>query len=258
MVYHKQENNVWEKLILIFVLILLGYACQGRSVLLPESRPAPQDPLLLGYTIQTGAFSVLDNAVRMTENLNRQDYEAFYFRHESGLFKVRLGDYSSYGEAERAARNLLKSKVIKDYFIVPPMEKAKADSRTVASNTFRDHLVTTAKRYISYPYTWGGDSPDEGFDCSGLVLAVYRLNGLNLPRTSSEQFKTGNPVPPDRLKKGDLVFFKTVPGAKVSHVGIYVGNDLFIHASSRNRIIRYDSLSSPFYSKYFVGACAYF
>ena len=258
MVYHNQEINVREKLILIIVFILFGYACRGRSVLLPESRSAPQEPLLLGYTIQTGAFSVLGNAVRMTENLNRQDYEAFYFRHESGLFKVRLGDYSSYREAERTARNLLKSKVIADYFIVPPMETARSENRTVASSTFRDHLVTTAKRYISYPYTWGGDSPDEGFDCSGLVLAVYRLNGLNLPRTSREQYKTGNPIPLDQLKKGDLVFFNTNQGAKVSHVGIYVGNDIFIHASSRNRIIRYDSLTSSFYSSCFVGACTYF
>lgn len=258
MVCHKSEENVREKIILIFVFILFGYACQGRSVLLPESRPAPQDSLFIGYSIQAGAFSVLDNAVRMTEMLNSQDCDAFYFRHESGLFKVRLGEYSSSKEAERAARDLIDDKIITDYYIVPPLERAKADNLTAAGNTLRDQLVNTAKRYLSYPYTWGGDAPEEGFDCSGLVLSVYRLNGLNLPRTSGEQFKTGNPVPADRLKKGDLVFFKTVPGAKVSHVGIYVGDDLFIHASSRNRIIRYDSLNSSFYSSCFVGACTYF
>lgn len=254
----KQEGFILEKLVFIFIFIMLGLGCKGRAVLLPESGPAPQDPLLMGYTIQTGAFSVLDNAIRMTKNLNGQGYEAFYFRHESGLFKVQLGDYSSFREAEQVARDLIKNKAIMDYFIVPPKKRVKAGSRTSVVNTYRDNLVSTAMKYISYPYTWGGDSPQEGFDCSGLVLAVYQLNGLNLPRTSREQYRTGNPIPPDQLKRGDLVFFNTVQDAKVSHVGIYAGNDLFIHAPGRNKTIRYDSLSSPFYSRCFVGACTYF
>jgi len=181
MIWHKQEKNVRERLALIFVLILLGIGCQGRSVLLPESRPATQAPLLLGYSIQTGAFSMLGNAVRMTEMLNSQGCDAFYFRHESGLFKVRLGEYSSSKEAEQAARDLINDKIIAEYYIIPPLERVKAVNHAAAGNTLRDQLVNTAKRYLSYPYTWGGDAPDEGFDCSGLVLAVYRLNGLNLP-----------------------------------------------------------------------------
>jgi len=258
MVSFKKNSFFREKLALLFFFILFGLGCHGRTFILPETNPVPQNPMLMGYSIQTGAFSVLDNAVRMTALLNEQGYEAFYFRHESGLFKVRLGEYSSYGEAEQEARNLILGKIISDYFIVAPIEDFPADHSIGAAEIFRNHLVSTAERYISYPYTWGGDSPDEGFDCSGLVLAVYRLNGLNLPRTSREQYRQGKLVPLDRLKKGDLVFFNTVAGAKVSHVGIYVGNDVFIHASSSNGIIRYDSLSNPFYRSCFVGACAYF
>lgn len=258
MVNKKPDFITGVKLAQICLFVVFGLSCQGRAVLLASSGSSSRNLQLMGYTIQTGAFSVLENAVRMTDELNEQGYDAFYFRHESGLFKVRLGDYSTYGEAREAVRLLLRDKIIFDYFIVPPVDRAKAEGRPAAANTLRDHLVSTAKRYLNYPYTWGGVAPEEGFDCSGLVLAVYRLNGFNLPRTSWEQFKTGNPVPFDRIKKGDLVFFKTVPGAEVSHVGIYAGNDLFIHASSKNRIIRYDSLSNSFYSRCYVGACTYF
>lgn len=258
MASHQKGKTILERVVFICGLVLFGFACQGRAVLLPKPEPAPTDPQLLGYTIQTGAFSDLDNAVRMTDSLNEQDCDAFYFRHESGLFKVRLGDYSSYGEAEEAARSLLVNKIISDYFIVPPVKNVDADSRLDTVGIFRDRLVNTAQKYINYPYIWGGDSPGLGFDCSGLVLAVYRLNGFNLPRTSSEQYRTGRPISTDQLEKGDLVFFNTVPGAEVSHVGIYVGNDLFIHASGRKKNIRYDSLSNPFFSTCFVGACTYF
>lgn len=255
------KNNfcpiVRAKIIPVSLCALLALACEAGPVFFPETRPEPGGPELMGYSIQTGAFSVLDNAVRMTGKLIGEGYDAFYFQHESGLFKVRMGDFPTYVQAERTARSLVENKIIADYYIVPPAERASVVGRTDTGNTLRDLLVRTAERYLSFPYTWGGENPEEGFDCSGLVLAVFRLHGLKLPRTSGEQFETGIPVPRSRLKKGDLVFFKTVPGAGVSHVGIYAGNGLFIHASSRNGTIRYDSLSSSYYSSCFAGACSY-
>jgi hypothetical protein len=255
-------NQEYKKLVLKNIIpvlfILLGFGCKGSVLLEPPSPPSPKSPELLGYSIQTGAFSVLANAVRMTDKLRNQGCDVFYFRDESGLFKVRIGDFVTFGKAEESAKWLLQKGLITDYFIVVPADFPEATKKTRKTFSFRDKLVTTAEGFLDYPYIWGGESPDEGFDCSGLALAVYRLNGLNLPRTSREQYRVGNPVPRNLLKKGDLVFFDTVKGFRISHVGIYAGNGRFIHAPGRNKSIRYDSLANSYYSRCFVGGCTYF
>ncbi len=253
-----RKNKILKISSLIFLGMFVGHGCRARIHTHSLSRSFPPGPALLGYTIQTGAFSILDNAIRMTAELNKQGYDAFYFVHESGLFKVRLGNFSSRKKADAKAKNLLDKNVINDYFIVPPREYSAKESRTWNEPSLRERIVATARNFISYPYTWGGESPEEGFDCSGLALAVYHLNGFSLPRTSLEQYRSGKRIQNNRLQKGDLLFFKTVSGRPVSHVGIYAGNDLFVHAPGKNKTIRLDSLSSPFYKERYVGACTYF
>ena len=88
-------------------------------------------------------------------------------------------------------------------------------------------------------------------------MAVYQLNGLNLPRSSIEQFMAGTRIERSELAKGDLVFFSTNGGRKTSHVGIYTGEDRFIHAPSRGKTIRSDSLSEGYYAARYVGARTY-
>jgi len=88
-------------------------------------------------------------------------------------------------------------------------------------------------------------------------MTVYRLNGLNLPRSSRQQWKAGKPVLRGQLSKGDLVFFATSGWKKVSHVGIYKGNNKFIHASGSGNKIRTDSLSGKYYKRRYVGARTY-
>ena len=245
-------------LFLIFMSLFVWQGCRARVHTDTLSKSFPPGPALLGYTIQTGAFSIVDNAIRMTAVLNQRGYDAFYFVHESGLFKVRMGDYSTRKKADIRAKRLLNKKVISDYFIVPPREYPLTGSRAWNERLLRERLVAAARNFISYPYTWGGESPEEGFDCSGLALAVYHLNGFSLPRTSQEQYRNGKLIQKNHLQIGDLVFFITVPGRTVSHVGIYAGNDLFIHAPGRKKTIRMDSLSNKFYKERYVGACSYF
>ncbi|MEQ8162785.1 MAG: C40 family peptidase, partial [Smithellaceae bacterium] len=96
-----------------------------------------------------------------------------------------------------------------------------------------------------------------GFDCSGLTMTVYQLNGLDLPRHSATQYDAGNPIDKKNLQKGDLVFFATNSDGKVSHVGIYIGNGRFIHAPSRGKNIRVESMSCNFFARRFVGARTY-
>jgi cell wall-associated NlpC family hydrolase len=83
------------------------------------------------------------------------------------------------------------------------------------------------------------------------------MNGLNLPRTSGEQFEAGTPVKRNELAKGDLVFFTISRGEKVTHVGVYAGDGSFIHAPGKGQTIRTDSLSDTYYEKRYIGARTY-
>lgn len=243
------------------LLLLLASGCGHKQISQPEvtpPRPAEKKELHpIGYTIQAGAFSVLKNAIRLTELLERQGLSAYYFRHPGGLYKVRFGDFASREGARAKAESLISSGTIKTYYIVGPEDYSRARVDVYGPANLRRDIVKTAESFIGIPYRWGGASSEEGFDCSGLAMAVYNLNGLNLPRSSKEQYATGNPVGRSGLEKGDLVFFKISRGKKVSHVGVYVGNGKFIHAPGKGKKIRMDSLSDTYYSTRYAGARSY-
>ncbi len=93
-------------------------------------------------------------------------------------------------------------------------------------------IVRTANRWLGVSYYWGGTS-SLGLDCSGLTQLVYRLNGIILPRDSDQQYAVGEPVAIDQMAPGDLIFFAaSVPAERPTHVGIYLGQNRFIHASA--------------------------
>ena len=115
-----------------------------------------------------------------------------------------------------------------------------------------EKIVLAAKRMLNIPYRFGGNSL-LGIDCSAYVRKVYSMIGIELPRSAREQFKEGTPIDADNLSIGDLVFFRTY-ASYPSHVGIYLGNNLFIHASSKKKKVTIDSLKTPFYIKRYIGA----
>jgi cell wall-associated NlpC family hydrolase len=207
-----------------------------------------------GYSVQLGAFSVLSNAVRLTERLRGLGEDVYTFRHESGLYKVRLGDFPSRDAAEVKAMDLVGRGLVDVFYIVGPSDYALARSRMEGTDVLREAIVRTASGFIGLPYQWGGTSPEEGFDCSGLTMAAYQMNGLNIPRSSREQFIKGRVVGQGDVKKGDLVFFSIRSGRKVSHVGIYAGDGTFIHAPGTGKDIRVESLSNAYFQKCYVGA----
>jgi cell wall-associated NlpC family hydrolase len=257
---HPRQATPGCRIAAALAMILLAAGCGGRAGLPYETArtTGQRRPLArMGYSIQMGAFSRLDNAIRLSESLERQGLAAYYFRHRSGLYKVRFGDFPTEERARQRAESLRQAGIIQEYYIVNPGDYALAEKRTYKDSDLRNELVQTAESFIGLPYRWGGDSPDEGFDCSGLAMAVYHLNGLSLPRTSHDQFGTGSPVRPSELLPGDLVFFSITGGRKSLHVGIYAGDGKFIHAPRQGKTIRIDSLANSYFESRFAGARTY-
>jgi hypothetical protein len=242
---------------LTVALILLAlYGCGGQARGRPEPPPAKPRPVLpaLRYTIQAGAFKNIDNAVRLTGKLLARKLSAYHFIDESGFYKVRIGNFPSREEAVDRAEDLKAARIIEEYFIIAPGDYAAARPQTATEPQLRNEIIRTAERFIGVPYKWGGESTVSGFDCSGLTMVVYQLNGLDLPRTSGEQWAAGRPVSGRDLSRGDLVFFATRGGGTVSHVGIYLGGDAFLHAPRRGNPIQVASLSSDYYRARYLGA----
>jgi cell wall-associated NlpC family hydrolase len=119
-----------------------------------------------------------------------------------------------------------------------------------------DDVLMRAIGLVGTPYRWGGNTPDSGFDCSGLIGYVYRdAAGISLPRSTREMIVMRAPtVDINSLQSGDLVFFATGGGSQVSHAGIYVGEGRFVHAPRTGGTVRLDYLSNSYWSKAYLQA----
>lgn len=228
----------------------------GGSSTVEETSAVGEKLRRMGYAVQVGAFAVLDNAVGLEASLARQGIDAYYYRDESGLYKVQFGNYTTYEAARTEARQFQQLRVIDSFFIAVPDQYSVARIQRSGRGDVREELVRTARRFLGVPYRWGGEDKG-GFDCSGLTMVSYRLNGLNLPRNSRAQFDAGRTVARQSLQEGDLVFFATQGGRRVTHVGMYIGNGEFIHAPRSGQTVRVASLSSNYFKKTFVGARTY-
>ena len=128
-------------------------------------------------------------------------------------------------------------------------------SGSSSSSGGNQKLVELAKSKLGCKYVWGATG-ENTFDCSGLTYWCHKQIGISIPRTSLEQSRSGKAVSKSDLQPGDLVFFKTT-SAPVGHVGMYVGNGQFIHAPNKSKPVKYDSLSSSYYSSRYVNARRY-
>ncbi len=115
-------------------------------------------------------------------------------------------------------------------------------------------LVLNAMSFMGTPFRWGGSSPETGFDCSGFVQYVFRqAAGLVLPRSSFDQIREGAVVSRHELQPGDLVFFNTLR-ATASHVGIYIGDNRFIHSPSRGKAVEIVNFGDAYWQARYDGA----
>ncbi len=109
---------------------------------------------------------------------------------------------------------------------------------------------------VGTPYRWGGNTPETGFDCSGLIRYVFQHSAqVDLPRTTGQMWQhKGKKVSRSQLQSGDVVFFATNGGRRVSHAGIYVGEGRFVHAPSSGGTVRLDSMKNPYWQRTYLSA----
>ena len=127
------------------------------------------------------------------------------------------------------------------------------DATETASSDLGAQIVAYAEEYLGTPYVLGGNGPNQ-FDCSGFTKYVYSHFGYTLIRTATDQLQNGVSVSKDELQPGDLVFFKYRTSKPVSHVGIYIGNGEFIHASTNRYVVQIDQMESGHYANVYVYA----
>ena len=134
-----------------------------------------------------------------------------------------------------------------------PTPPAASSTSPVTHSATRNDLALYALSLLDTRYAWGGRGPAMGFDCSGLVSHVYKeAANMKLRGTSADLGRLSRPVDTAYLQPGDLVFFNTL-GARHSHVGVYVGDGRFVHASNERTGVRIDHLSNRYYAKRFEG-----
>ena len=119
----------------------------------------------------------------------------------------------------------------------------------------RADVVLAGLSQVGTPYVYGGSSPGEGLDCSGLTYYAHHVAGVHIPRVSTEQLRTATPVPGRQPRPGDIVFFRIAPGEH--HVGLMVDDERFVHASTSRRQVRLDRLATPYWQARYLGAGTY-
>ncbi|MNF26644.1 Murein DD-endopeptidase MepH precursor [compost metagenome] len=159
---------------------------------------------------------------------------------------------------------LLFSYFFSDYLFASTKQKTSINTEFMshASSLDRDKsrhvnkVVSRAHELIGTPYRWGGTSVSKGFDCSGLLVYLFRSEaGINIPRTTASMLNSkANIIPRHNLRRGDAVFFKHNGGGRMNHVGIYIGDNRFIHAPRAGKSIRIDSLSNSYWNKSYFSA----
>ncbi|MBD3840148.1 MAG: C40 family peptidase [Epsilonproteobacteria bacterium] len=147
---------------------------------------------------------------------------------------------------ERALQNAIRAKKTASTSNIKYASRDNGDSK---------EIIQEAKNHLGGRYVWGGTRPS-GFDCSGYVQYLYKKEGVNLPRTAMAQSQVGKDVTKDELQKGDLLFFKTTDtrNIPITHVGIYIGANKFIHAASKKLGIIISKLEGGRYESKLVKA----
>jgi len=191
----------------------------------------------------------------------RKDTAAEIIGTENGWYKIKCNSYTGYihpdyfaikeqAEPVKAAASTTSSPAVEGSSEASSANTVSAD----VNSDLRSQIVEFAKQYIGTKYCSGGRTPSTGFDCSGFVYYVFKNFGYTLNPGASNQMDKVTAIKKAELLPGDLVFFNTGSARRASHVGIYVGDNKFIHAVSPGKTLSISSLSDAYYAKYYVGS----
>lgn len=134
-----------------------------------------------------------------------------------------------------------------------PTRPIKAIDDPNGVRTAATEAILQAISQLGTAYQWGGTSKKQGFDCSGLTRFVYKQADIDLPRTAHDQYTVTERIARSQLQPGDLLFFK-IRSRKIDHVGIYIGDNRFIHAPRKGEHVKFARLNNAYWRKHFVGA----
>lgn len=223
-----------ERTCIIFLLLLAMIGLVGAGTVLADEPVIQQSSVWVNadqLNLRTGP-DVTASSMGM---LNRGE----------ALILIQSGSSWSQVKSSRLGEGWVASQYLTD-------QHAEEVSRGNSRGRF-DDLLAQAKRWLGIRYVYGGESPT-GFDCSGFTLYVYRTAGVMLPHNALEQARLGTSVSRNELVPGDLIFFMTCGSTFINHVGIYIGDGLFIHASSGRGYVTISSLTEGYYLQHYAGA----
>ena len=230
-----------SKLVKAFLAMTLVFGLFNFSATAAAAEPASPDmPVKRGM--------VGDEVTKLQNKLKDYGYykESVDGRYGAGTLSAVVQFQMDAGLEADGVVGLGTWEALKNFRGASSISRGRADSRKTQI------LLSMARQQMGVPYVWAGRSPG-GFDCSGFIYYLFDQMGYGLPRMADGQFEVGMPVSRKDLQPGDLVFFSTYePGP--SHVGIYSGNDQFIHASSGAGYVTVTSLSTAYYRDRYLGA----
>lgn len=261
----------------------------GKNMNINRNRALLAAKAQLAGEIRTNIYSITDLDLGSEDSIERETFEQrsesitkifiekislvdsdILYDNDTGdyeywvVYSVELNDISDLNESQL----ILNPKEYNESLI----EEIDENTELVASNetdanvystildageqAIRNKIETESKLYLDIPYVWGGNTPNEGFDCSGFVRWVYKksidklISRTTLEHTSDYKDIISKEI--DQIKKGDLIYFKTLPDRVISHVGIYLEDGLFIHAPNKNEKVKIEDLSG-YWLNNFVG-----
>lgn len=136
--------------------------------------------------------------------------------------------------------------------VVKDTQSQASQKSPQSSSTKGDNIATMAQSMLGKRYRYGGSSPQQGFDCSGLVYFTHTQVGDYVPRTSSDQLRASKAITLEQLEPGDLLFYRI--NGKPSHVGIYIGNKQFVHAPSSGKTVSVTTMDNPYFKPRLIRA----
>ena len=224
------------KCILFFAVLLAAFSMLSTAPVFAEDD-------IIGYGIVTGSCV----NVRGEPSLSGPIWDKLYKGH-------RVNVIGTSAEWLKVSYNdNAQGWIHGDYVDVRKETTSRSGAEVDRTISKEAEIVAYAKKFLGVPYVYGGSSPS-GFDCSGFTSYVYKHFGYTINRVAADQAKNGTYVEKGSLQQGDLVFFSRNGGSSVGHVGIYIGENKFIHASSPGSDVKINSLSDAYYLKNYITA----